>query len=145
MYHCSQPPTRLSQCIPFRTDHLNQPWHCRYELYMCRVLLFISVHSTAAVVDYNSEATSVRFGACERTQCVNLTIIDDEELEDTEIFTIGLEKPLISTNSFVLSPRIKVVNITDNDLGTYCANNGGVCFLSMPYVLMFSYSGYCWV
>ena len=69
-------------------------------------------------MDYNFEATSVRFEPCEQRQCVNVTVIDDEELEYTETFTIGLEKPLISSNSFVLSPRVKVVNITDNDLGT---------------------------
>ena len=80
--------------------------------------MLVIVHSTAAVVDYNFEATSVRFGACEQRQCVNVTIIDDEELEYTETFSIRLEKPLISSNSFVLSPRVKVVDITDNDLGT---------------------------
>ena len=50
---------------------------------------------------------------------MNVTIIDDEELEDTETFTIGLEKPLRFRNMLELSPSVKVVNITDNDLGIF--------------------------
>ena len=70
-------------------------------------------------MDYNFEPTGLRFGACERKQCVNVTIIDDEELEYTETFTIGLEKPHRFGNELELSSSIKVINITDNDLGIF--------------------------
>ena len=75
-------------------------------------------NSTDTSVDYNFEATPVRFGACERRKCVNVKIIDDDEPEYTETFTIYLEKSLASTDTFVLSSSVKVINITDNDQGT---------------------------
>ena len=44
-----------------------------------------------------------------------MSIIDDLMLEDTETFTIHLEKSLGLSNEFTVDPSVKVINITDND------------------------------
>ena len=45
-------------------------------------------------------------------------IVDDLLLENTENFTIHLEKSLGLSNEFIVEPSVKVINIVDND-GTY--------------------------
>ena len=68
--------------------------------------------------DYSLDETVIRFDACERRKCLMVPIVDDLLLENTENFTIHLEKSLGLSNEFIVEPSVKVINIVDND-GTY--------------------------
>ena len=48
-------------------------------------------------------------------QCFNVTIIDDEVLEDTESFTLSLTLAEGSTVPVVVSPNVSEVEIIDQD------------------------------
>ena len=48
-------------------------------------------------------------------QCFNVTIIDDEALEDTENFSLNLTLAGGSTVPVVVSPDVSTVEIIDND------------------------------
>ena len=65
--------------------------------------------------DYGLEREIVRFGACELRQCVTIPIRDDNIVEDTESFSIHLEKSAGLSSRFTADPGVKVINITDND------------------------------
>ena len=44
-----------------------------------------------------------------------LPIVNDTIIEDTESFSIHLEKSLGLSNRFTVDPSVKVINITDDD------------------------------
>ena len=46
---------------------------------------------------------------------MTIAITDDDILEDTESFTIHLQKSLGLSNKFTIEPSVKVINIIDND------------------------------
>lgn len=48
-------------------------------------------------------------------QCFNVTIIDDGELEDTEMFSLNLTLAGDPSVPVTISPDISVVEISDND------------------------------
>ena len=53
-------------------------------------------------------------------QCFNVTIVDDEALEDTENFFLNLTLAGNSTVPIIINPDMSEVEITDND---------GKCFI----------------
>ena len=57
----------------------------------------------------------VMFGACEKRQCVNVTIVDDFEDELNEIFIYTLEGGPGVTSDIRLNPSAGVIEIVDND------------------------------
>ena len=67
--------------------------------------------------DYNALAIPcvLRFGRCEKKKCVNVTIINDEMLEETESFNISLEGGRGVSSRFVFSPQEVSITITDED------------------------------
>ena len=86
------------------------------------VLYYLSFHSTELNSEYHLQRAELRFPVCAKKQCLSVSIIDDLLLEDTETFTIHLEKSLGLSNKFTVDPSVKVINITDND---------GVCALTL--------------
>ena len=91
-------------------------------LQLCTRLCYLSFHSTELYSEYNLQRAELRFPACATKQCLNVSIIDDLLVEDTETFTIHLETSLGLSNEFEVNPSVKVINITDND---------GVCTLTL--------------
>ena len=73
--------------------------------------------STDFVEISSSNNPLVRFTSDPSThrQCFNVSIIDDEIIEDTESFALNLTLAGGSTNAVVIAPHISVVEITDED------------------------------
>ena len=59
--------------------------------------------------------TTITFPECGERQCVPLTINDDCEMENDEIFYGMLERPESTAERVVVSPELLIVNITDSD------------------------------
>ena len=57
----------------------------------------------------------LRFGRCEKNKCVNVTIINDNKLEETESFNVSLERGHEVSTGFVFDPQEVSVTITDED------------------------------
>ena len=77
-----------------------------------------NVHNPPLTVlgsDYGLESETLRFDACAKRQCLMLPIVNDDIIEDTESFSINLEKSLGLSNRFTVDPSVKVINITDDD------------------------------
>ena len=55
------------------------------------------------------------FGACDKRVCVNLTITNDELLEETEIFEVTLRRTLNLDRRIILAPVTAEINIIDDD------------------------------
>lgn len=83
-----------------------------YNLFVLFMPLF---YSTGANEDYKLGTTLLRFGACETRSCWNVSIVDNLLLEDTENFTLHLEKSHGLSNDFRIDPSLKVISITDDD------------------------------
>ena len=66
-------------------------------------------------VDFNLMRSTLRFGACQKRNCVDVTIINDTVLENTETFTVNLQKPPYLGNEFTVDPSSEVVAIVDDD------------------------------
>ena len=82
--------------------------------------------------DFSVKHEVLRFGACEKRQCITIPILDDNIVEDTESFSIHLEKSLGLSNRFMIDPGVKVINITDND-GMF-PNQGSMRLLPCAYI-----------
>ena len=57
----------------------------------------------------------LEFGACDRRQCVNVTITDDDVVEETEIVEATLERLSDTDDRIILAPAIAKVVVTDDD------------------------------
>ena len=57
------------------------------------------------------------FPPCERSRCVDIPIVDDDVLENSELFSVSLERNGLDTR-ITLDPVDGLVEITDND-GTH--------------------------
>ena len=55
------------------------------------------------------------FDACDRRECVNVTIVDDIQLEPVENLTYHLTRTLGLDPSITLNPVDGVIEIVDND------------------------------
>ena len=91
---------------------------------MCVVLFEVpSLPTLVSNVDFELMKSTLRFRACETSQCLNVTIINDNKLEVSETFTVNLQKSDSLSTKFTVNPSSEVVTITDDD-GTYtCTNN----------------------
>ena len=54
------------------------------------------------------------FPPCERSRCVDIPIVDDDVLENSELFSVSLERNGLDTR-ITLDPVDGLVEITDND------------------------------
>ena len=83
-----------------------------YHGYKCRmcVLFLFSVEGD----DYERFIDLVRFASCQRTRCIDITIIDDLLLEDVELFNISLDQNDLG-NGIRLEPNVSKIEIRDND------------------------------
>ena len=57
--------------------------------------------------------------ACQRRSCVNMTIINDEILEDNETFEVTLEPNPDLDSRILLAPITAEINIIDDDCKLY--------------------------
>ena len=72
-------------------------------------------------MDYDGISVILLFAACQRRSCVNVTIIDDEMLENTESFNFTLERTTGLSDRITLDPVDGVVEIIDDD-GTFVSS-----------------------
>ena len=81
--------------------------------------------------DYCAVDTVVRFGANTREQCVDISIRDDDVVEQTESFIVTLERPPDLNDSVSLSPTKQTITIINDDgeskLKSYSVWHGQVC------------------
>ena len=70
---------------------------------------------TESGMDYDGINVILLFAACQRRSCVNVTIIDDEMLENTESFNFTLERTTGLSDRITLDPVDGVVEIIDDD------------------------------
>ena len=83
---------------------------------MCVVLFEVpSLPTLVSNVDFELTKSTLRFSACETSQCLNVTIINDNKLEGPETFTVNLQKSDSLSNKFTVNPSSEVVTITDDD------------------------------
>ena len=61
----------------------------------------------------------MRFYTCRDISCVRIQIVDDEELEDTESFSISLLRNKEEEFNISVDPSTGVVEIIDDD-GSWC-------------------------
>ena len=69
-------------------------------------------------MDYVSFDTTLQFAECERMSCVNITINEDETLENIESFFVTLERNGLDS-SITLNPTRAEIEIRDNDDGGF--------------------------
>ena len=69
---------------------------------------------TVSGEDFDSSAHSVRFESCQDIHCVDIDIVDNEQLEGTEAFSISLLGNGLDEN-IIVQPSAGVVVIHDDD------------------------------
>ena len=82
-------------------------------------------------MDYGAVNVTLSFEACDIRRCVNVTIINDEVLEDVESLDVTLERPPGLDIRVTLLPVDGEIIITDDD--------GMKTFLHESYVLHFNF------
>ena len=66
--------------------------------------------------DFQLTETFLRFISCSRRQCFDIVIIDDDIIEDVEMFNITLWPPPFGLpRRFTLSPNVTTVTIENDD------------------------------
>ena len=65
-------------------------------------------------MDYGSVDTTLQFDACEMRSCVNVSITNDDTLENTESFFVNLERNGLD-NRITLDPTRGEIEILDDD------------------------------
>ena len=65
-------------------------------------------------MDYGSVTTTLPFAACEDMSCQNISIVDDEVLENTESFFATLERNGLDSR-ITLNPTRAEIEILDDD------------------------------
>ena len=79
-------------------------------------ILYLSLSVTP--VDYGEILDApLEFPPCERRSCVDIPIVDDDVLENSELFNVTLERNGLDSR-ITLDPVDGLVEITDND-GTH--------------------------
>ena len=76
---------------------------------------FIQTYSAGSPMDYLSLSQVLVFQPCDTRQCVNVSIVDDSVLEETEFFNATLASNAGLDPRITLNPVTAVVNILDND------------------------------
>ena len=77
----------------------------------CNSILYITV----APSDYGSLNMVLMFGECERRKCVNVTIVDDIQVEPDEYLTYHLDRTPGLNSRIQLDPVNGEIEIVDND------------------------------
>ena len=86
------------------------------HLYSMHSILYLSLSVTP--VDYGEILDApLEFPPCERRSCVDIPIVDDDVLENSELFNVTLERNGLDS-VITLDPVDGLVEITDND-GTH--------------------------
>ena len=80
-------------------------------------------------MDYIRLSTILNFLKCETKQCVDITIVDDEVLEDVESFDVTLERTLGLDMRITLDPADGMIYIRDNDEGEFYDKIMVVCII----------------
>ena len=75
----------------------------------------ISVCLTGGGVDYDSGPFDITFPAGETLAVFNVSINDDNIVEDNENFTLSLDPPSLPNGVTVINPNQTTVNIIDDD------------------------------
>ena len=78
---------------------------------------------TEPSTDYGEVTTNLTFSSCENKTCINVTIVNDNVAEETEVFTVRLQKPANPDSSISLIPNSAEVQVEDNDgrrLSAFC-------------------------
>ena len=85
--------------------------------HLSQQLVHISLYSIGPGEDYTAlpDPFVLRFGSCQKRQCSNVTIINDDKLEGTESFNVSLEAGRGVNSRFVFDPQEVSVTITDKD------------------------------
>ena len=66
-------------------------------------------------MDYGNISTILMFDSCDKKSCVNISIVDDDVIEDTESFSVLLaETPGLDVR-ITLDPVEAEIEIIDND------------------------------
>ena len=65
--------------------------------------------------DYGELSLPLIFSPCDIKQCITVKIENDDITEESEFFTVNLERTTNLDSRIVLDPRNATVNITDND------------------------------
>ena len=55
------------------------------------------------------------FQSCQRRLCVDIAIVDDEEVEDTEWFSVSLLRQSGTDTGITIEPAAGQINILDHD------------------------------
>ena len=55
------------------------------------------------------------FDACDTRSCINLTVTNDELIEETESFEVTLERTINLYSRITLAPVTALINIFDDD------------------------------
>ena len=66
-------------------------------------------------MDYGNLSTIVMFEECDTQQCVDITIVDDEVLENVESFFVNLSRSPGLDSRIRLNPTGAEIEIIDND------------------------------
>ena len=79
----------------------------------------------------------LRFDDCDTWQCVLVSIINDDVMEDTEMFSVTLEQAPIGYNSTItFDPQVANVTIDDDD---------GIINFRLLFVTLYLCSCHCWL
>ena len=67
--------------------------------------------------DYGAVSAILRFAPCEINRCVNITIVDDSEIESDEAFNITLERTPSLNGAIMLDAVDGMIGVSDDDDG----------------------------
>ena len=80
------------------------------------IVIICSSMLSVALFDYGPLNKSLLlFAACQRRSCVNVTIINDEQVENDELFNVTLERTPGLDDRITLNPINGVIQINDDD------------------------------
>ena len=118
-YSTSDDGGAVEVCIVVYMPDINCPIKFPFNISLSTEQVFhfcVCTHSlyiiTEFLLDYGT--TVVQFDECERRSCINITIVDDEVLEDIEYFNLTLERNGLHER-IQLDPVDGLVQITNND------------------------------
>ena len=114
---------------------------------VCPLFLFHCIHvercppilSTGAGNDYvQADADgALQFGRCDRRRCFSIGIVDNDQLEEDEVFDISLFRNGLDRD-ILLGLRTATITITDDDSEIECKNNYSSSMLLYKWVTVLS-------
>ena len=64
-------------------------------------------------MDYRPQSATLTFRKCDRRSCVNISVVDDSELERGDSFNVTLERTIGLDKKITLNPVVGGIEITD--------------------------------